>query len=189
MKRLLLLLTVPIVACTLPSLLFAIASVRQGWVGGTDKWPQGLRELANRESRVHGYFVNVEDILFYTGDTKAFNDFLAGYSKLEETVLQVVIHPGPWTAKSEWEKLDPEIHVDWSLYASPFVRELPLIREHIKAGKPAEEFFTRIDLFLGRNIGLEGLEVPANVEIRSGGEIEQFVDRYKEKRASLQKEK
>lgn len=144
MKRQSLFSAVPVVACAVPSLLFALGADHKGLVGGGDKWPKGLTDLANRRDRVHGYFVNREDIFFYSGNTKAFNDFLVGYSKLENTVLQLVIRPGPKRPRSPWDKVDREIHVDWSLYTSPFARK------HPKAPRSADKFITRIDLFPGR---------------------------------------
>jgi len=182
MRKRFLFFAVLIAACAVPSLLFAVGADHKGPVGGTDKWPQGLRDLANRPDRVHGYFLNFEDVFFYSGDTWAFNLFLDDYSKLEKTVLQVVIHPGPQWASSPWGKADPEIPVDWSLYASAYARDF------IETGKPAEKFITRIDLFLGQKIGLEGLAIPDNVEVRSGGELEAFVAAHQEKQASQGKQ-
>ena len=149
------------VTFAVPSLVFAMGADHTGPVGGNDKWPKGLTALANREDRVHGYFVNWEDVFFYSGDTKTLNDFLAGYAKLDNTVLQLVIHPGPEWARSPWDKADRNIPVDWSLYTSPFARE------DLEAGRPSDKFITRVDLFPGRNVSLEELEVPANVEVQS----------------------
>jgi hypothetical protein len=39
-------------------------------VGGSSEWPAILKELANSPRRVHGYFVNAKDYLFFAGDGK-----------------------------------------------------------------------------------------------------------------------
>jgi hypothetical protein len=147
-------------------------------VGG-DKWPQGLNELVNRPDRVHGYFVNWEDVFFFSGDTQTLNEFLAGYAKLETTVLELVVHPGPKRVRSPWDKADRAIHADWSLYMSP------IAREQIEAGKPTEKFVTRVDVYLGGKVALDGLVVPVNIETRSGGELEQFVAAHKGKQVDV----
>ena len=38
-------------------------------VFGTDAWPKGLAELVNSPLRVHGYFVNEIDVLFFLQGT------------------------------------------------------------------------------------------------------------------------
>src|SRR5579872_970311 len=64
------------------------------------------------QTPVHGYFVNSEDVFFFAGDAKAFNQFVDAYSKLKDVKLQVVIHAGTTTARSPWAARD--IPADWS---------------------------------------------------------------------------
>ena len=62
-----------------------------GPVGKTslrDNMSAALRKLINRRDRVHGYFVNSEDIFFYAGNTEALNQFLTGFAKLKNTTLK-----------------------------------------------------------------------------------------------------
>jgi hypothetical protein len=169
---------------TLTSVVFGIGGDHKGFVGGGDKWPDGLKELANRDDRVHGYFVNWEDVFFYSGDTQAFNDFLLSYSKLRNTKLELVIHVGLKKARSPWDKVDREIRVDWSLYTTPFTRE------QVKNGKVAPgNFVTLVELWLGHQVGLDGLEVPANIEVKSAGEVEKFVAEHKQNQTKDQERK
>ncbi len=166
------------------SLVFALGGDYKGAISGFPHWPEGLEALVNHENRVHGFFVNSEDIFFYAGDTKTFNEFLASYSKLDNTVLQLVLHIGPKQARSPWDKKDRGMFADWRLYACPHnTRE--------EAGKLSDDskFITRIELFLGMNIGLDGLVVPNNIEVRSSGKLEQFVSAHKASQASVQKQK
>ncbi len=135
----------------------------------SDKCPIGLAELVNRPDRVHGYFVNWEDVYFYAGDTKVLNEFLDGYAKLPNTVFRLVIHPGPKKARSPWDKQDRDLQVEWTLYTTPLVRGAQDVPTN--DGK----FHTRVDVYVGGRIKLEDLRVPAAVLVESGGEIERFV--------------
>src|SRR5688572_14840873 len=83
------------------------------------KWPAGLEELVNADNRVHGYFVNWEDVFFFRGDTASLNAFLDRYGKLPDTELRLVLHPGRLRVKSPWDKQPRDVEADWKLYASP----------------------------------------------------------------------
>lgn len=157
--------------CAVPGSLLAMGADHPKPTDGASWWPAGLKELANRPDRVHGFFVNMEDVFFYAGDTAAFNDFLAAYARMDNTILQLVIHPGPKKARSPWDKEDRNIPVDWSLYAAAFSRE-QLESGRVSGGKVV----TKIDVYLGRGIGLDGLQIPDAVEVSSGGEIEAFLE-------------
>jgi hypothetical protein len=134
-------------------------------------WPKGLAELVNAENRVHGYFVNWEDVFFFKGDTAALNDFLTKYAQLPDTTLRVVIHPGRLNVRSPWDKEPRDIVADWRLYASP------LMRDAERPGKLTRgPFVTRVDVCLGGSVKLTELRVPDNVSVESGGEIEAFVN-------------
>jgi hypothetical protein len=52
-------------------------------VGGTSSWPEGLKELVNKTNRVHGYFVNAEDLFFFSGSATNFSEFLHDYAKIQ----------------------------------------------------------------------------------------------------------
>ena len=167
--------------------LLALRRVYTGPVGGNPKWPDGLKELANRSNRVHGFLVNGQDVFFYTGDARSLNNFLTQYAKLKRTNLQLVIHPGPKKATSSFSN-KPELDrlVDWSLYTSmwpvsyisPFTRAKPSVRDK-------EKFVTCIDVWVGGLVKLDEVKVPINIEVRSGSEIETFVAEHKKKRAKV----
>lgn len=140
----------------------------KGPVDGHAHWPQGLKELVNREGRVHGFWVNDEDVFFYAGDTQALNQFLEVYAKLPKTALTVVIHPGLKNARSPWERQDRDLPTQWSL--------------HTGGDSKDGRFVTRVDVWLGGRIRLEHVRLPANVEAASGGEIERFVAEHNKKK-------
>jgi len=141
----------------------------QGPVAGNNLWPEGLKELVNRPDRVHGYFVNETDVFFYNGDSKALNEFLDGNSKLTNTALRVVIHAGTKKARSPWDKAERNIPVAWSFHAS----SSPL--DGLSVPNAGGRFYTRVDVWLGSQVKLEELRIPANIEVISGGEIEKFI--------------
>jgi hypothetical protein len=138
---------------------------------GADHGKGGLAkgELVKGQAPVHGYWVNEVDVFFYAGDTKAFNKFAASYGQLKKVSLKVVIHPGIQKARSPWDKADRNIPVTWRYYVSA------------RDGTPGKPAPTQVDVWLGSQIDLQELRIPANVEVVSGGEIEKFVaDRKKQ---------
>lgn len=119
-----------------------------------------LSTLANLPNRAHGYFLNWTDVFFYEGDTEAFNRFAADYGKLEKTTLRVVLHPGAKRAQSPWDKAERNIPVEWMLTCG---------------GSRNGKKDSHIDLWLGGRVKLEEVRIPDNIEVASGGEIEQFL--------------
>lgn len=161
-------------AFLIPAIAWSVGADHPSHPITNDQWPEGLAELVNRDNRVHGYFVNFEDILFFQGDTTALNAFLEQYAKLANTRLKVVIHPGKLEVKSPWDDEPRNISADWRLYASPFTRD------QLQAGrlKPGP-FVTCVDVWLGGSVNLKELRVPKNVLVESGGEIEAFVETHR----------
>lgn len=130
--------------------------------------------------RVHGYFVNDEDVFFFAGDGDQLNAFLKSYSQLPNTRLQVVLHPGHPEVKSPWNKQPLKIDANWKLYATPYQRKL------LKDGKVLVEsgrpFINELDIWTGEQADfLLTLEVASNVPVEAGVDakddtaIERFV--------------
>lgn len=130
-------------------------------------WPAGLASLANSRPRVHGYFVNDEDVLFYAGDTKAFNEFVKQYAAIDGIEREVVLRIGPKKARSPWDKEDRDIDVNWSLYIGGAWA--------MADRAPGAAMPTRIDVWLGGPIDLAKLEIPEGVKVKSGGEIDAYI--------------
>jgi hypothetical protein len=142
---------------------------------GNSGWPKGLAEIVNADGRVHGYFVNWQDVFFFHGDTQALNEFLEDLTALKGTQLKVVIHPGRLEVKSPWDKQPRKITAEWQLYTSPHVGSPKTLVEK------REPFVTRVDVYLGGDMRLSDLRIPASVGVESGGEIEEFVKRHQER--------
>jgi len=158
----------------LPAIVWGLgADHPPGPIGGTGAWPQELKALVNTDNRVHGFFVNGEDILFFRGNTAKLNEFLTKYSKLQNVKHQVVLHPGELDVRSPWDKVPRDIQGDWRVYAGS------------RLGKK-EPFAVRVEIWLGGQVKLEELRVPANITVSSGGEIEAFVEKHKQAQKSEQ---
>ena len=70
---------------------------------GNSSWPKGMKDLVNSKERIHGYFVNAEDVFFFSGDKERFEKFLADYAKIDGLVShKIVVHAGVGEAKSPW---------------------------------------------------------------------------------------
>jgi hypothetical protein len=161
-----------------PTVVRALGSDHPNAAVNNDKWPAGLAELVNAKNRVHGYFVNWEDVFFFRGDTAALNTFLSKCAELANTKVEVVLHPGKLEVRSPWNKEPLKIAGNWQLYASPFSRE-QVEGDHVKPGR----FIVRVDVWLGETLKLSELVVPANVAVRSGGEIDAFVKTHNDAKA------
>jgi hypothetical protein len=134
---------------------------------GSDYSKEDLAEkgqIVTGQIPIHGYWVNWEDVFFYTGDTQAFNRFVEAYGKLSHLQLKVVIHAGTTGARSPWDKGDRG-PADWSFYRWNVGLPRP-------GQKPAP---SRVDVWIGSKIRLQELNIPANVEVVSGGEIDRFI--------------
>lgn len=149
--------------------LIFLATVSDAFGLGADFSKEELKrqgELVEGQTPVHGYFVNWEDVFFYTGDTAELNRFLQAYGKQTGLKRQVVIHAGGKKARSPWDNADRDIAVDWSFY-----------RWNTGNGNSAKPAPSRVEIWIGSRIKLDELQIPADVEVTSGGEIERFVER------------
>lgn len=135
-----------------------------------------LTDLVNRPERVGGYWINSNNWFYFAGDTKKLNDFLCQYAKLTETPLVLVIHAGKAPAEEcigEMFKTPYDWKLD-SMYPA-FTRDTTWFR------KPNGGKWRRVvilQVWLGGNIRLDELKVPPNIEVRSGGEIERFIENH-----------
>jgi len=143
-----------------------------GPVHAQDGWPAGLLELLNRDERVNGIWVNANDFFYFAGDTEAFNECLEQYAALKNTPLRLTLHPGVGTTGS----LGDERNI-------PFEWEVSVMRWH---EDPSEvPTLVTMELWLGGLVQLDKINVPINVEVKSGGEIAKFIAEHKAKRKKV----
>ncbi len=186
-----------LVLSALPKLVFGLGTDHPNDqpVGGSDKWPAGLKELVNRPERVHGYFVNWEDIFFFAGDTDKLAEFLKAYAKLPATKLKIVLHPGKPIVTSPWDKQPRDTAADWKLYTTPFTRadleQAAAKHEKLDPG----QFTTQLDVWTGGQIEFPRLFViiPADIPVEAGDDakgnakIEKVVLKQRVKHAEADK--
>jgi len=140
-------------------------------------WPQGLRELLSREGRVYGCSFHASDLFFFTGDTKAFNEFLAGYANLKNTPLTLAIHPGRGIIPSPIER-EKQITCTWLVE----VLRVGWSKEVETSAAEQGNYFVAVHLWLGGEVELYEIEAPLAIEVISGNEIEEFVAAHQKKR-------
>jgi hypothetical protein len=121
-----------------------------------DGWPKGIDALVNGKERVHGYFVNWEDVFFFKGDTRRFNSFLRDYAKTPGVRRRLVLHKGKLAVRSPWDKEPRKIEANWQLYVNAATNPdlLP------NGGENAV-----LDLWLDGTVSEKKLEIPANVKV------------------------
>ena len=147
-----------------------------------ERWPAGVAELASSRNRVKSYGHNFgSDAYYYAGDAKAFNAFLGEYAKLKGVALVLVIHAG-LGVKGRAAQTDPDTRFDWLLYVDA------LMPSGDAKKVPPPKCQPTLHLYLGDNIGLDEILVPLEVEVRSGGELEDFVSEHTAKRSMFPKE-
>lgn len=151
-----------------------------------DRAPEGLNGLINSGDRIGGFFVNAEDVLFYAGDTAAFNAFLKQYAGIKNIAGHlVVIHQGrrralaPWDEnKNLWKRLWTK-RCDWSIETGLISwRELEgtdtVFRDNIPFPLPApisnQEnaeplYYAEVHVWTQSSVDITAVEIPPSVAV------------------------
>lgn len=88
-------------------------------VSGPSDWPKGLTELVNATNRVHGFFVNAEDVFFFKGDAARLSGVLGEVARLPGVVRRkLILKKGVGEARSPWDKAARGT-CEWQLYVCP----------------------------------------------------------------------
>ena len=122
-------------------------------------WVDGIHDAVNQPCRVHGFWINWSDTLFYKGSNAELRKMTKKLANARGTTTEVVVHAGKGIAKSPWSK-KPVDTADWSVTI---------------AGNSIT-----VDIWLGGSVTLDQLDLPKNVNIQTGGEIEAFIQRHDE---------
>jgi hypothetical protein len=143
-------------------------------------WPSGVEDLVNRDGRVYGYMINGDDYFFFAGDTGDFNAFVAEYARVENIPLLLVLHPGKGeTGQYGISDSDQKYSFDWQVSVLRWARHSGLADRHpeladIASGEEPRHVVI-LDLWLGGQVELDKVKVPLNIQVKSGGEIENFI--------------
>ena len=126
-------------------------------VGGTGAWPAGLKALVNTTNRVHGFFVNQEDVFFFAGAATNFSAFLRDYAKIQGVEKhQLILHEGTGEAKSPWNTNGQPC--DWKLYGCP--AQWRNFHNQSKASR----YVLEVHFWVGGKLALDQIVIPQNVE-------------------------
>lgn len=143
-----------------------------GDLGRSSLWSDRLYELLNQSNRIHGFWVNSTDQLYYRGNSAQLNAMLAGLAALPDARLTVVLHVGTLNATSPWADT-PKGRADWSVRVSP------------SNGFSGPAIDYRVDVHLAGDVTLPDLKVPASATVESAGEIETFIRQHRERSAEM----
>jgi hypothetical protein len=136
---------------------FALGSDHPKQAVSASSWPKGMSNLVNSPERIHGYFVNAEDVFFFSGDQEHFDQFLRDYAKIDGVVShKIVIHSGLGRAKSPWQK-DEGLKCDWMVDGC---------LSSWKRGDPAAKgYILEVHIWQDGRIKLEKGRVPEGVTV------------------------
>ena len=140
-------------------------------------WPKGSYELVNQPFRVHGYWVNFYDQFFYKGGNREMEKMIKGLSRLKNVDMKVILHAGKGQAKSPWSKA-PVCATDWAVSFSGLVPKEIAELEGVPFSNSQK---VTVDIWMGGEIDLGQMKFPANLELQSGNEIEDFIRKHKMK--------
>lgn len=131
-----------------------------------DGWPKGVYDAVNKPNRVHGYWINSSDTLFYKGSSSDLQKMTSSLSQIDDVTIDVVLHSGGGVAKSPWStnRIDS---ADWTV---TIAGESPVTKVQNKI---------RIDIWLGGSVTIDELKFPRSINVESGKEIESFIERHR----------
>lgn len=149
-----------------PAICFGMgADHKPGNLPAHDGWGKGVYEAVNRPNRVHGFWINSSDTLFYKGSNDDLQKMADSLSQTQGVKVEVILHAGQGEAKSPWSKKTVD-NADWSVTIAGD-EAISKIQNKV-----------RIDVWLSGSITLDDLQFPPSVSVKSGKEIESFVDRH-----------
>lgn len=136
---------------------FALGADHAKQAVSASSWPKGMSNLVNSPERIHGYFVNAQDVFFFGGDQEHFDQFLRDYAKIDGVVShKIVIHEGLGRAKSPWQK-DEGLRCDWMIDGCPSSWK--------RAEPTAKGYILEVHIWEDGRIKLEQGRVPEGVTI------------------------
>jgi hypothetical protein len=143
------------------------ADHKQGDLPPHDGWRAGTYEAVNLPCRVHGFWINSSDTLFYQGGNAVLEEMLQKLCAIQGLDVRVILHSGKGVAKSPWSKQEAFEAADWSVTI---------------AGKDAisrTQDQVTVDAWFSGNLSLEELAIPEVVAVESGREFESFIKKRK----------
>lgn len=137
-----------------------------------DDWPLGVADLLNSQKPVHAYYVNFQDMFFYSGDSSAFNAFMERYGKLEGIPHTLVLHCGKAETRDKFQGERMQSY-DWHVLVTP-----PRIPDGGIDKNSPYRYYVTVNLLLGGDVRLSEIKVPGNVTVKPGKEIDEFIKKH-----------
>ena len=169
-----------LVMATVFSLAYSGADHEPGDLPRQPNWPKGSYQWVNQPFRVHGYWVNFYDQFFYQQVNEELEKMVNGLARLPDVELRVILHAGKGQAKSPWSKA-AVCPADWAVSFSGQFVPSDDGRETVRLRKSQQVV---VDIWTGGQVELGKLKLPAGVDLRSGGEIDNFIRQHELKARS-----
>lgn len=149
-----------------PSLLFGLGGDHNpGDLPINSAWTKGAYEILNRSSRVHGFWINSSDTLYYKGSNQELQEMILQLTKLQGTEIESILHAGKGLAQSPWSK-KPVDDADWCIVVSGE-----------KALSETQSHFT-VHVWLSGSISLDELVLPKTLKVTSAREIDSYIKKH-----------
>ena len=68
------------------------------------RWSKDVYQAVNQPNRVHGFWVNSSDVLFFKGSNAELQAMTQKLNQANAPNVQIVLHAGTGIAKSPWSK-------------------------------------------------------------------------------------
>jgi len=145
-------------------------------------WPDGLKDLLDTKTRIGGLLANRKARFEYAGGVAKFNEFVSGFSRLKVDSLHVEIHAGP-RLKLDDERIDWRVTVQNELHGHlaaimDKTRDETSLAKAIASVAHNRKYRVVIHVWLSDEIGVDDLRIPQNIAVKSGGEIEKFIQEH-----------
>jgi hypothetical protein len=152
-------------------------------------WSKALTDLVNSPGRVDGFgLMNGRRSYYYAGDAKAFAGFLERYTALQGTPLRLVLHAGRTDQTDPRSpKTKPKVIFDWQLRVVSRWRPRSGGRTRNYKPRRIPPPAVSLEVYLGGQGGLDDVDVPLNVNVASGAEIDRFVAEHETKQSLVPK--
>lgn len=147
-----------------PRQAFALGADHPKGEVSSEAWPKGMAAIVNSAQRIHGYFVNAEDVFFFVGDQKQFEELLTAYAKVDGILVhKIVIHEGRGRAKSPWQATG-ETPCDWMVFGCPASWK--------RADSAAKGYILEIHLWKEGKIKVDTLKLPEGILVEPAQDTE-----------------
>jgi hypothetical protein len=134
--------------------------------GAYNRWPNGMVGLVNSPNRVRGFFVNREELFFFSGTATNFSQFLQAYSQVNGIDQHsLILHAGKGEAKAPWDTKGKSC--DWKLYGCPKSwHNLAVLKLTNSAALHEPGYVLEVHFWTNGPISLDQVSIPKNITLK-----------------------